>query len=73
MADPHDSSEMAAGRWSASTEPWLGGEAFLGDDLQAARAPRTARRWSPGEAFVLFLGGLTLGTAVGLLFGRTRR
>lgn len=73
MADPHDSSEMTAGKWPASTETWLGGEAFLGNDVQAATAPRVARRWSPREAFVLFLGGLTMGTAMGLFFGRRRR
>lgn len=73
MGDPQDSSEMTAGKWPVSTEPWLGGEAFLGNDVQAAPAPRVARRWSPGEVFVLFLSGLTLGTAMGLFFGRTRR
>ncbi len=73
MGDPHDSSEMTAGKWPAPTEPWLGGEAFLGNGVQAASAPRVGRHWSPGEAFVLFLGGLTMGTAMGLFFGRTRR
>jgi hypothetical protein len=73
MADPIESSDVSPTKSASASDQWLGGEAFLGNSYRQAETARQSRVWSDGEALVLFLGGLTLGTAIGLVFSRSQK
>ena len=72
-ADPLESSNLFPGRTSSVSEQWLGGEAFLGHGYRPSERPTQSRVWSRAETLALCLGALTLGTALGLVFGRSSK
>lgn len=63
----------SAGFGSMGSDQWLGGEAMVGSGYGRSERESGSRKWSHGEALVLVLAGLTLGTALGMLVGRQRR
>lgn len=62
----------SAGCGSTGSEQWLGGEAMVGPDYRRSGRESGWREGSHGEALVLVLAGLTLGTALGMFLGRYR-
>ncbi|CAI4033224.1 hypothetical protein DNFV4_03658 [Nitrospira tepida] len=62
----------SAGFGSTGSDQWLGGEAMVGPGYSRSKREAGLREWSHGEALVLMLAGLTLGTALGMLLGRPR-
>ena len=62
----------SAGFGSIGSEQWLGGEAMVGPHYNRSGRESGWREWSHGEALVLVLAGLTLGTALGMFLGRYR-
>ena len=62
----------SAGFGSIGSEQWLGGEAMVGSGYSRSGRESALREWSHGEALVLVLAGLTLGTVLGMFFGRHR-
>jgi hypothetical protein len=56
----------------SGSEQWLGGEAMVGPGYSRSGRESGLREWSCGEALVLVLAGLTMGTALGMFLGRHR-
>ena len=73
MPDARESIDPLPNQSASTSEQWLGGEAFLGQDLRTEGTAAPRRTWSHAEALVIGLGALTLGTALGILFSRSSR
>ncbi len=73
MADARESDELISNAAVQPGSEWLGGEAFPGQDFQMPRTKKSSRALTNGEALVLCLGSLTIGTALGIFFGRSSR
>lgn len=73
MADAPEPIDPSPNSSASVSEQWLGGEAFLGQELRTQGPSARPRAWSNGEALVIGLGALTLGTALGILLSRSSR